>query len=254
MKFASNRDAIDERIIDEVRLGTANFGGSFGAKSGIIDSQKDVGGLPVLRNGAPPVDSDHDGMPDAWEKLKGLNPNDASDRNKTASDGYTMLEKYLNSLVYTKTNIKANNIKKLNNSPVQTNNGVWQDPPAAQKMDLATAKAYCENLDQGGVDTWYLPSIDQLRTIVSGCASAEPNGACDARNSCVEVPCINRQSDCGGCGSANWGKGLSGTKDWYWSSTQIDDRDNQKYGLNFAKGQIDGLGTDGEKAFVRCVH
>ncbi len=42
------------------------------------------------------VDTDKDGMPDWWEKANGLNPNDASDRNLRAANGYTMLEIYLN--------------------------------------------------------------------------------------------------------------------------------------------------------------
>ena len=47
-----------------------------------------------------PVDSDHDGIPDDWEKAHGLNPNDPADANKDLNgDGYTNLEKYLNSLV-----------------------------------------------------------------------------------------------------------------------------------------------------------
>jgi hypothetical protein len=39
-------------------------------------------------------------MPDEWEKAHGLNPADAADGNQDMSgDGYTNLEKYLNSLV-----------------------------------------------------------------------------------------------------------------------------------------------------------
>jgi hypothetical protein len=41
-------------------------------------------------------------MPDAWEIKKGLNPNDANDRNKADASGYTMLEIYLNELVQMK--------------------------------------------------------------------------------------------------------------------------------------------------------
>ena len=57
-----------------------------------------MGGWPLLKSTAPPTDTDKDGMPDGWEKNNGLNPNESSDRNKLTSDGYTMLEKYLNSL------------------------------------------------------------------------------------------------------------------------------------------------------------
>jgi len=88
------RDVVDSRIIEEVRTGTATYG-----DHGIIDSPKDVGGWPKLESAPAPNDSDHDGMPDAWERANGLNPRDASDRNDIAADGYTMLEKYLNNLV-----------------------------------------------------------------------------------------------------------------------------------------------------------
>ena len=38
-------------------------------------------------------------MPDAWESVNGLNPNDAADGAQEAADGYTNLEHYMNSLV-----------------------------------------------------------------------------------------------------------------------------------------------------------
>ncbi len=102
------RDALDERIIREVWSGTANYGGPTykednampdkSKKSGIIDSQADVGGWPTLTSKTAPKDTDHDGMPDAWERSHGLNPNNSEDRNEVADDGFTMLEKYLNSI------------------------------------------------------------------------------------------------------------------------------------------------------------
>ncbi|WP_146446650.1 pectate lyase family protein [Botrimarina colliarenosi] len=102
------RDPVDRRIIEETRQGTATFAGTSYAnrhtgvgqiaKTGIIDSQSDVGGWPELTSAEAPSDADHDGMPDQWETSNGLNPNDAEDRNLTAADGYTMLETYLNSI------------------------------------------------------------------------------------------------------------------------------------------------------------
>jgi hypothetical protein len=47
-----------------------------------------------------PIDTDKDGMPNEWEKSHGLDTADASDRNIYAADGYTMLEKYLNSIEF----------------------------------------------------------------------------------------------------------------------------------------------------------
>lgn len=92
------RDATDERVVNETRTGTAIGKGSFG-KPGIIDSPLAVGGWAEYKSAPAAVDTDNDGMPDAWETKKGLNPNDANDRNKVDSSGYTMLEIYLNELV-----------------------------------------------------------------------------------------------------------------------------------------------------------
>ncbi|UCH11488.1 MAG: T9SS type A sorting domain-containing protein [Fidelibacterota bacterium] len=93
------RDSIDARIVHEARTGTATHGGLTGDSTGIIDSQEDVGGWPELHTYDVPADGDHDGMADDWEAANGLDSTDASDRNGDFNgDGYTNLEKYLNSL------------------------------------------------------------------------------------------------------------------------------------------------------------
>jgi pectate lyase len=97
------RDAVDTRILEEVSTGTATYGGSYGESLGIIDTQATIGGWPELESGTAPADSDNDGMPNAWETEKGLNPNDASDGvQHTLDQAYTNLEVYLNSLVSSK--------------------------------------------------------------------------------------------------------------------------------------------------------
>jgi pectate lyase len=96
-----SRDAVDRRIVEEVRTGTAKFGASYkGGGKGLIDSQRDVGGWPELRSLPAPIDTDHDGMPDDWETAHGLDPNNPADGARAATPrGYTHLERYLNSLV-----------------------------------------------------------------------------------------------------------------------------------------------------------
>jgi hypothetical protein len=102
------RDTLDNRVVREVLAGIATYGGEWGAHSGIIDSQEQIGGWPPLTSTEPPDDKDSDGMPNAWEIKHGLNPLDPEDRNDDFNgDGYTNLEKYLNSLTIRKDFLNA---------------------------------------------------------------------------------------------------------------------------------------------------
>lgn len=92
------QDAIDRRILDEVRKRAHTHTGSRSKLPGIIDSQADVGGWPVYRSAPPPADSDHDGIPDDWEKAHGLDLKNPSDGAAYREDGCTNLEHYLNEL------------------------------------------------------------------------------------------------------------------------------------------------------------
>lgn len=84
------RDAVDTRIIRDVRLGMGDK----------IDRPEDVGGYPPVIPGESPRDSDHDGIPDDWETAQGFDPHNAADGAADADgDGYTNLEGYLDYLV-----------------------------------------------------------------------------------------------------------------------------------------------------------
>lgn len=121
------RDAVDTRVIKTVKTGKvvyAEDAKEFASpyvkrrlpadsyKNGIITHPSQVGGLPEYK-GTPVVDSDNDGMPDAWEIKYGLNPNDPTDAVKDCNgDGYTNIEKYINGIDPTKkvdwTDVKNN--------------------------------------------------------------------------------------------------------------------------------------------------
>jgi pectate lyase len=87
------RDAVDIRIAQMVRSGQVITG------KGIVNDPKEVGGYPNFSFSPDqvPADTDHDGMPDAWEKTHGLNPEDSADgRTDADKDGYTNVEEFLN--------------------------------------------------------------------------------------------------------------------------------------------------------------
>ena len=94
--WPQHRDQVDSLVIADVK--------SLG-KSGKLWTDQNATGLTnsgygTLAGGTAPVDTDKDGMPDAWETKYGLNPNDPSDAtgdfDKT---GYTNIEKYINGIV-----------------------------------------------------------------------------------------------------------------------------------------------------------
>lgn len=95
-----HRDAVDTRIVNEVRNGSYTYTGSNGSTKGLIDAPSDVGGYPTLAAGTAPTDTDRDGMPDVWEDEHGLDKSASADgKLYTLDDNYTNLEVYLNSLV-----------------------------------------------------------------------------------------------------------------------------------------------------------
>lgn len=95
-----HRDALDARIAEEVRTGTAACKGSNGSTGGLIDTPSDAGGYPLLQAADAQQDTDRDGIPDAWEEAHGLDAHKFADsKQETLVKGYTNLEVYLNDIV-----------------------------------------------------------------------------------------------------------------------------------------------------------
>lgn len=87
-----HRDALDSRIVNDVRNGSGK----------LIDSPSEAGGYPLIEEIHRPenYDTDRDGMPNDWEDANGLDKNNSEDGIlMTLDKTYTNLEVYLNSLV-----------------------------------------------------------------------------------------------------------------------------------------------------------
>lgn len=94
------RDTLDLRIINDVKNRT---GGMIDVQGGYPHGTpyaQTVNAWPALRSTPAPADTDKDGMPDDWEKKKGLNAGNAADASAYTLDKlYTNIEVYVNSLV-----------------------------------------------------------------------------------------------------------------------------------------------------------
>jgi hypothetical protein len=107
---ATPRDAVDQRVVNDVRAGSG----------GLIYSQSDVGGWPVYGNGggAQDVDTDGDGIPDDWEEQNAMNPLSANDgQDDSDGDGYTNIEEYINSFLGDDVDNTTTNANKNENLP-----------------------------------------------------------------------------------------------------------------------------------------
>ncbi len=89
--IAPKRDFTDERIIKDITNGTGN-------KVDYQLNEKGEKGYPIYVDGEKLLDTDDDGIPDEWEKKKGLNPN-VLDSTELAPSGYMWIEEYANSLI-----------------------------------------------------------------------------------------------------------------------------------------------------------
>src|SRR5688572_1448226 len=87
-----NRDAIDARVIENVRT---NTGPTIGAAAPNTAELNGVLAAPLTTRAAG-WDTDNDGMPNAWEVAHGLNPNTVTLGGDFDADGYSNIEEYLN--------------------------------------------------------------------------------------------------------------------------------------------------------------
>lgn len=76
------RDAVDQRIIADIRNRTGHI-------------RKEPGPLEPMATAAAPMDSDHDGMPDDWEKSHGTQPAVSDPWKDADGDGTLNLDQYL---------------------------------------------------------------------------------------------------------------------------------------------------------------
>jgi len=80
------RDTTDVRVITDASNGSGR----------LIGDYADFPGWPTLAIGVAPVDSDQDGMPDAWEDRQCLDAVHPDANLDADADGYTNLEEFLN--------------------------------------------------------------------------------------------------------------------------------------------------------------
>ena len=89
---------------------------------------------------------------------------------------------------------------------------VWELVPGGGNPSVGDAMTYCDGLTLAGASGWRVPTLDELRTLVRGCADTQSAGACGLADDCSTSDC--RNDACDGCiDAANQGPGMFGC---YW--------------------------------------
>ena len=131
-------------------------------------------------------------------------------------------------------------------------NSLTWSAKSPESMSWQNAVDYCENLTEIGYDDWYLPDINELRTLIQNCPATETGGSC-----LISDPDHLSDSDlsdaCNGCpeysGSCH---SRLGDTDWLWSYSMPLYLPGLAWRVNFRNGHI-GYNSKSDSFYVRCV-
>ena len=129
--------------------------------------------------------------------------------------------------------------------------GRWSKP-APYPMSWKEAAEYCSDLNEGGFSDWRLPTIDELRTLITNCSRTETGGSCriNAKKGKISTKDWNSY-DCGRCGSGGGYSELS-DRGVFWSSTTVPDAKKYVWRVDFDSGRI-GYDINDYKGNTRCT-
>ena len=119
------------------------------------------------------------------------------------------------------------------------------------------AISLCQDLTWASYDDWHLPTISELRSLISGCDDTETGGSCGVTDSCLESSCQD-ENYCDGCPpwgdewSCTYPSGLNGDCGSFWSSSAVADDNDLAWGVYFGDGSVYN-DSDDYGYGVRCV-
>lgn len=146
------RDAVDARVVNDVKNGTGMH----------INSQNEVGGYLKFQSAASTMeDDDHDGIPNEWEVQHGLNPKDLVDSSLVTADGYANLEVYLNSIAGNGSNNPLVLITApANNAIIESGSNVTIEASATESDGSISKVEFYANGQKIGEDDSYPYSLE----------------------------------------------------------------------------------------------
>ncbi len=131
----------------------------------------------------------------------------------------------------------------------------WQDALSPAVMAWDEAEDYCTGLAWAERDDWFLPTIDELRTLVRGCTETQPGGYCAVSTDCAELSCW-AALDCLACSSSDtcyWDSELADACETaFWSATELSDDEYYAWVLSYRDAGLVNENKSSLRA-VRCA-
>lgn len=128
----------------------------------------------------------------------------------------------------------------------------WEADPPSSGVSRSQAQQRCEALSLDGVSDYRLPTLGELRSLVTDCSATRAGGACGVTDQCLTSSCADLS--CKGCDTLVCAlpAALDGPCDVTWSSSTVQGASNKVWAIDFGTGQIGSLDATSD-AVARCV-
>jgi len=141
---------------------------------------------------------------------------------------------------------KAKDQADQTNFPNEHAGSFWSDRSLAS-MKWDAAFLYCEYL--GGT----LPTISELRTLITNCPLTEPGGLCGITDDCLDYDnCWTVSCDGFAAQYEDAGYSIFYDKQRLWSSSFMSDNENLTWNVDFSNGLV-GYANIENIFYVRCI-
>ena len=119
-------------------------------------------------------------------------------------------------------------------------------------MSRSQAQQRCDALSLDGVSDYRLPTLGELRSLVTDCSATRTGGPCGVTDQCLTSSCADLS--CKGCDTLVCAlpDALDGPCDVTWSSSTVQGASNKVWAIDFGTGQIGSLDAT-SAAIARCV-
>jgi len=135
---------------------------------------------------------------------------------------------------------------------------IWQVNQTDVSMNRDLAVQHCLDSEYHGITDWRLPTVSELRSLISECPVTHAGGQCGVVDQCLALACSD-DVDCNGCVAQGgptygcyWPGEIKGVCTSYWSDSAVEDESGYFWFVNFHIASVVHVHGSQDRR-VRCV-